>query len=122
MTILLFVALILFVLAIIVVRTILGLLLLLLLAGLCGAVAQSLLEYKRGGIGTTLLIGLVGAAVGAIIARVFGLPLLLVISRLPIIWSLAGSIVLVVALKLVAPEQPKDAIPGLGRSQLPPDV
>jgi uncharacterized membrane protein YeaQ/YmgE (transglycosylase-associated protein family) len=122
MAILLLIALILLILATVVIRTVIGLVLMLVLAALIGAVAQSLIEYKRGGIGTTLLIGLAGAAIGAIGARILGLPLLLVIERLPLIWSFVGSFVLVAALKVVAPEERRDEISGGRQRRLPPDV
>ncbi len=69
-------------------------LLLLLIAFICGAVAQSLAGYSRGGCLATIALGFIGALLGTWLARVMGLPELLSIpvgdQNFPIIWSIIG--------------------------------
>jgi len=69
-------------------------LILLLIAGICGAVAQSLTGFTRGGCLVAIAIGFVGAYLGAWLARELGFPLFFVISvggeDFPIIWSVIG--------------------------------
>ena len=69
--------------------------LLLLVAGVCGAVAQSLVGYSRGGCIVTIALGFIGALLGTWLARVLGLPELFAFSiggrDFPIIWSIIGA-------------------------------
>ncbi len=69
--------------------------LLLLVAGVCGAVAQSLVGYSRGGCIVTIALGFIGALLGTWLARVSGLPELFAFSiggrDFPIIWSIIGA-------------------------------
>ena len=71
------------------------LLLLLLVAGVCGAVGQMLAGSKRGGFLTAIVLGFIGALLGAWLAREFRLPEPLVIEiggkTFPAIWSVIGS-------------------------------
>ncbi len=69
-------------------------LLLLLIAFICGALAQSLAGYSHGGCLATIALGFIGALLGSWLARVMGLPELLNIrvgdQDFPIIWSIIG--------------------------------
>jgi uncharacterized membrane protein YeaQ/YmgE (transglycosylase-associated protein family) len=75
--------------------TVVEFLLLLLVAGVCGAVAQSLAGYSRGGCLVAIALGFIGALVGTWLARVLNLPEIFVISLgghpFPIIWSIIGA-------------------------------
>ncbi|MGD8626161.1 MAG: GlsB/YeaQ/YmgE family stress response membrane protein [Anaerolineae bacterium] len=79
--------------------SLLGFLVLLLIAAICGAVAQFLVGYSVGGCLISSVIGLVGAFLGNWLARQFGLPTLLTINidgqPFPIVWSILGSVILV---------------------------
>ncbi len=70
-------------------------LLLLVIAGICGAVGQSLAGYSLGGCLVSIVVGFVGAWLGAWIASEFGWPLLLAVEvggrDFPIIWAVLGS-------------------------------
>ena len=85
--------------------TILELLLLLVIAALCGGIGQALIGYSTGGCLVSIAIGVIGAYLGVWIAREFGLPILLPITlgdqAFPIIWSIVGSAVLAALLGLV---------------------
>ncbi|HTE84107.1 MAG TPA: hypothetical protein VK821_05190 [Dehalococcoidia bacterium] len=84
-----------------VVGKLLGLVLFLVIAALCGAVAEYFLGFKEG-VGETLLIGLIGAALGVVVARILHLPLLLPVFGVPIVWTIVGSFIVVGILKLAS--------------------
>ncbi len=69
--------------------------LLLLIAGVCGSVAQSLAGYSHGGCLVSIVLGLIGALLGTWIARMFGLGEILSIQvgsqPFPIVWSIVGA-------------------------------
>lgn len=85
--------------------TFLEFLLLLVIAGVCGAIGKSLAGVSRGGIVTTIAVGFVGALLGAWLARLMGLPDLFVVrageNEFPIIWSIIGSALFVALLSLL---------------------
>ncbi|MBN2082623.1 GlsB/YeaQ/YmgE family stress response membrane protein [bacterium] len=76
-----------------------NILLLLVIAGVCGFVAAQIMGAKRVNIVVLIVLGFVGAIVGQWIAGFFGLPLLLPINlgarMFPLAWSIIGSIVVV---------------------------
>ncbi|MGB3494844.1 MAG: hypothetical protein WBA57_19095 [Elainellaceae cyanobacterium] len=78
--------------------TLIELLLLLIIASICGGLGQSLVGYSRGGCLTSIVVGIIGAYLGVLIAREFGLPIIFAIQlggqSFPIIWSIIGSAVL----------------------------
>jgi uncharacterized membrane protein YeaQ/YmgE (transglycosylase-associated protein family) len=93
---LVFIVLLVFTLSII--HALFGIVLFLLIAGLCGAAAEYFLGHKEG-LGETLLIGLIGAALGVILAYLFHLPRFSV-AGVPIVWTIVGSLIVVGILKL----------------------
>lgn len=84
--------------------TLTELLILLVIAAICGGVGQSLAGYDLGGCLVSIVVGFIGAYIGMWMAGKFGLPELLAIKvggkSFPIIWSVIGSAVftLIVAL------------------------
>lgn len=84
--------------------TLTQLLILLLIAAICGGIGQSLAGYDLGGCLVSIVVGFIGAYIGMWMAGKFGLPELLAIKvggkSFPIIWSVIGSAVftLIVAL------------------------
>jgi uncharacterized membrane protein YeaQ/YmgE (transglycosylase-associated protein family) len=82
--------------------TLLDLLVLAIVAALCGIVAQSLVGYSVGGCLVSAVVGYVGALLGLWLARQFGLPQWLTVSigghPFPIVWSVLGSVLLVAVL------------------------
>ncbi|MCI0336747.1 MAG: GlsB/YeaQ/YmgE family stress response membrane protein [Acidobacteria bacterium] len=74
-------------------------LLLLLIAGICGAVGQAITGYNLGGILVTIAVGFIGALLGVWLAGVLGLPELFTLyiggQRFPIVWSIIGSVLFV---------------------------
>lgn len=85
--------------------TLIDLLLLLLIAGICGALGQAIAGYSRGGCLVSIALGFVGALLGMWLARVMGLPELFAVrigtTSFPIIWSIIGSALFVAVLTLI---------------------
>ena len=79
--------------------------LLLVIAGVCGAVAQAIVGYSRGGCLASIGLGFIGALLGTYIARWLGLPEIFAIhvggKTFPIIWSILGSTIFVALLNLI---------------------
>lgn len=86
------------------VKTLIGFALMLVLAGLIGAAAQSVLGSRRGVI-FSVGAGLVGAVVGTVLANVLGLPKFPELFNLPLLWTAIGSAAVVGVAKVVAPER-----------------
>ncbi len=85
--------------------TLLGFIILLLIAAVAGSIGQAIAGYTLGGWLVSILVGFVGAALGMWIARQFGLPEPFVINiqgeTFPLIWSIVGSALLTAILGLV---------------------
>ncbi len=86
--------------------TLIDLLILLLIAGVCGSLGQAISGYSRGGCLVSIALGFIGALIGMWIARQMGLPELFAINlggtRFPIIWSIIGSAIFVAIINLIA--------------------
>ena len=80
-------------------------LLLLLIAGVCGAVAQAIAGFSRGGLLVAIAVGFIGALVGVWLQRQTGLPELFTIDvdgkQFPIIWSIIGGVLFAVVVGLL---------------------
>jgi uncharacterized membrane protein YeaQ/YmgE (transglycosylase-associated protein family) len=85
--------------------TLLDLIVLLLIAGLCGALGQAITGFSRGGCLVSIALGFVGAVLGMWLARQLGLPELFAIrigtTNFPIIWSIIGSALFVAIIALL---------------------
>lgn len=79
--------------------TILELLLLLLIAGICGSIGQSIAGYSRGGCIVSIVLGFVGALLGSWMSVQLNMPELFNVTiggnEFPIIWSIIGSVIFV---------------------------
>jgi len=79
--------------------------LLLVIAGVCGAIGQAISGVSRGGCLVSIALGFIGALVGMWLARLLGLPELFTISingaKFPIIWSIIGSAVFVAIISVI---------------------
>jgi uncharacterized membrane protein YeaQ/YmgE (transglycosylase-associated protein family) len=82
------------------------LLILLLIAGICGSIGQAIAGYSRGGCLVSIALGFIGAIIGMWVARHMGLPELFSINiggtGFPIIWSILGSALFVAVISLIA--------------------
>lgn len=75
--------------------SILELVILLIIAAVCGGIGQSLAGYDLGGCLVSIVVGFIGAYIGMWLAGKFGLPELFTINvggkSFPIIWAIIGS-------------------------------
>ena len=90
--------------------TILDVIVLLIIAGLCGALGQAISGFSRGGCLVSIAIGFIGALFGMWLARLLGLPELFAIqigtTKFPIIWSIVGSALFVAIITLLTRRRP----------------
>jgi len=82
-----------------------NLVLLLLIAGVCGALGQAITGVSRGGCLVSIALGFIGALVGLWLARLLGLPELFTVkvggTSFPILWSIIGSALFVAIISLI---------------------
>jgi uncharacterized membrane protein YeaQ/YmgE (transglycosylase-associated protein family) len=78
--------------------SIVGMLIMIVLAAVCGALGQALVRRSLGGWLVTILVGFIGALLGMWLANALGLPMLLAIpvegQTFPVIWAVVGSAIL----------------------------
>src|SRR5262245_42928687 len=73
----------------------------LVIAGLCGALAQLLVGYTRGGCIASLLVGFVGALLGSWLAGVLHMPTILPLAEIDVVWTIIGAAIFTALLSLV---------------------
>lgn len=82
------------------------LLVLLLIAGICGALGQAITGYSHGGCLVSIALGFIGALLGSWIAGALHLPELISIPvggmNFPIIWSIIGAALFVALINLIS--------------------
>lgn len=85
--------------------TLLGFLLLLVIAAICGSIGQSLAGYDLGGCLVSIVVGFIGAYVGMWIAGKMGLPEIFAVNiegkPFPIIWAVIGSALFTLVIALI---------------------
>ena len=90
--------------------TLLDLIVLLIIAGLCGSLGQAITGYSRGGCLVSIALGFVGALLGMWLARNLGLPELFSVqigtTSFPIIWSIIGAALFVAIISLLTRRAP----------------
>ena len=86
--------------------------LLLLVAGICGAVGRAIVGYSHGGCIGAIAVGFVGALLGVALSRWLRLPELFSVQvghvRFPLIWSIAGSALFVAVLSFLTASRASD--------------
>jgi uncharacterized membrane protein YeaQ/YmgE (transglycosylase-associated protein family) len=84
--------------------TLTGLLVLLVIAGICGAIGRAIGGGTRGGFLVSIAIGFLGALVGMLVANALRLPEILAVSvdgrPFPLFWSIIGGALLVAIVNL----------------------
>ena len=89
--------------------TIGGFLILVLVAAVAGAVGQAIGGISRGGCLVQVILGFVGATVGAWIARRFDLPAVFVVQiqgeAFPVFWAIVGAAIVSAVLGLLTPRR-----------------
>jgi uncharacterized membrane protein YeaQ/YmgE (transglycosylase-associated protein family) len=85
--------------------SLIDLLLLLLVAGICGALGQAIGGFSRGGCLVSIALGFIGALVGLWLARSVGLPEPFPVEvggrTFPVIWAIIGSALFVAVIGLI---------------------
>ena len=85
--------------------TLLDLLLLLVVAGVCGALGQAIGGFSRGGCLVSIALGFIGALLGLWVARRLGLPEPFPVEVggqvFPVIWSIVGAALFVAVIGLI---------------------
>jgi uncharacterized membrane protein YeaQ/YmgE (transglycosylase-associated protein family) len=85
--------------------TVLEFLILLLIAALCGAVAQAIAGFSRGGLLVAIAVGFIGALLGMWLQRFTQLPEIFTVqignSTFPIVWSIIGGVLFSVIVGLL---------------------
>ncbi len=78
------------------------LLILLVVAGICGSLAQAIVGYSRGGCLVSIVLGFIGALLGTWLARLVGLPEIFTLQfgtqGFPVVWSIIGAAIFVAVL------------------------
>ena len=82
-----------------------ALIVLLLIAAVCGALGKAFAGGSRGGIVTSIALGFVGAVFGSWIGRELNLPELLIVQvgghPFPVVWSIVGAALIVAILHVI---------------------
>jgi uncharacterized membrane protein YeaQ/YmgE (transglycosylase-associated protein family) len=83
----------------------------LVIAGIAGAIAKSLVGLDRGGCIISIVVGFIGAMIGTWLAREFNLPDLIVFnirgSEYHILWTIIGAVIFTAVLSLITPGKKK---------------
>jgi uncharacterized membrane protein YeaQ/YmgE (transglycosylase-associated protein family) len=78
---------------------------LLVVAGVCGALGQAIVGYSRGGCLVSVALGFIGALLGTWIARALNFPLLFQLEigdqPFPVVWAIIGAALFVALLSLL---------------------
>ena len=89
--------------------TLTGLLVLFIIAGLCGAIGRLIAGGLRGGFVVSIAVGFIGAFLGTFLARTLRLPEVAVVAvdghAFPIVWSIVGAAVFVGLAHLISRNQ-----------------
>jgi uncharacterized membrane protein YeaQ/YmgE (transglycosylase-associated protein family) len=84
--------------------SLIGLLLLIVVGAICGAIAEMIVGYSPGGFLASVAIGFLGALIGTWLAHQLGLPAMLPVTidgyTIEVIWAILGAIILLAVLSL----------------------
>lgn len=88
----------------------LEILVLLLVAGICGSIARSLVGYSHGGCLASIVLGFIGALLGMWLQRQFELPepfnLTIGVKEFPVVWSIIGATLFTALLSVLTRRRP----------------
>lgn len=85
--------------------SLLGLLLLLLIAAICGGIGQAIAGYSLGGCFVSIVVGFIGAFLGTWLAAELGFAAIFPVTvegeTIPVIWAVIGSALFTVVIGLI---------------------
>lgn len=85
--------------------TVLDVIILLVVAGICGSLGQAISGYSHTGCMASIALGFIGALLGMWLSRLMGLPELFAVrigtTNFPIVWSIIGSALFVAVISLL---------------------
>ena len=86
--------------------TLVEILILLVVAGVCGALGQAITGFSRGGCFAAVALGFIGALIGMWLSRTLGLPEIFTLRidtvRFPVVWSIIGAALFVGVISLIS--------------------
>ena len=80
------------------IMSLIGLLLLLAIASICGSIGTGLAGYSSRGCLTNIVLGFGGAMIGTWLSGELGMPILIEFMGIPIVWSIIGAALFVAVL------------------------
>ncbi len=90
--------------------TFMDFIILLIIAGIIGAIGQAIVGFSSRGVLASIALGFIGALIGMWLAGALGLPEMFVVSvggkAFPIIWSIIGAALFVAVISLIARRRP----------------
>ena len=82
-----------------------GFIIMLVIAAICGAIGQAIAGYTAGGLLVSIALGFIGALLGTWLARQLGLPELFTVNvegqPFPIVWSIIGATLFALIVSLI---------------------
>ena len=88
--------------------TILGFLVLLLVAAICGSIGASIAGHSHRGCLTNIALGLIGAFIGSLLSRELGIRDVFYFGGIPIIWSIVGAALFVAVIGMLSGRSRRD--------------
>jgi uncharacterized membrane protein YeaQ/YmgE (transglycosylase-associated protein family) len=87
----------------------LDIVIMLVIAGITGSIARSLVGFDRGGCILSIAVGFIGALLGTWLARELNFPEIFSFEirgiNYPIVWSLIGAVIFTAGLSLISPKK-----------------
>jgi uncharacterized membrane protein YeaQ/YmgE (transglycosylase-associated protein family) len=84
---------------------------LLIIAGITGSIARSLVGFDKGGCVLSVAVGFIGALIGTWLARELDFPDIFSFEvrgiTYPVVWSLIGAVLFTAILSIISPRKPK---------------
>ncbi len=85
--------------------SLMGFIVLLVIAAIAGSLGQALVGYSRGGCLVSIVLGFIGAYLGLWLAHTLGLPAFIVLNidgqTFPLVWAIIGAAILAAILSLL---------------------
>ena len=80
-----------------------GFLILLLVAAVCGSIGAAIAGYSYRGCLTNIVLGFIGALIGRWLSSILGVPDFIYFHHIPVLWSIAGAAIFVAVIQMLSP-------------------